>query len=96
MKKGRSNMITNIPGAIRTVECGNGIYELVKEPDVLCVIPVRKRSWIRKALPWLGLAGIIGGAAVAVIVMAPAFGTLLFATVSGLMFAAMLAGEGQK
>ena len=94
MKKGRTMELVNIPGTVRAIDQGNGICELMPpEPSVLCVIPVRKKSRLQKALPYLGTAGIIGGAAVAVILLAPAFGTLLFGTLAGLMFMAMLLKE---
>ena len=91
MEKGRT--VTNIPGAIRTVECGNGIYELVKEPDVLTIVPVRSRRKFRKLLSVIGTVGTFVGAALAIIYLAPALGTILFAVLAGLMFLAMLSGE---
>lgn len=85
--------MANVPGVIRAIDRGNGICELVKEPDVLCVMPVRRRRKIRKLLSFLGTIGLFIGAAVAIICLAPALGTILFAVVAGLMFAAMMAGE---
>lgn len=91
MEKGRT--VTNIPGAIRTVDCGNGIYELVKEPDVLTIVPVRSRRKFRKLLSVIGTVGTFAGAALAIIFLAPALGTVLFALIAGVMFLAMLSGE---
>ena len=83
--KGRT--VKNIEGAIRTVDCGNGVYELVKDPDVLTIMPERKQR--NTKLIWtLGGFGIFGGAAVALILLAPAFSTLLMALIAWMMFAA--------
>ena len=87
--KGRT--MRNIEGAIRTVECEKGIYELVKEPDVLEIIPVRGKK--HTELITVGTLALFIGIAVALIVMAPAFGVLLFAVVAWTMFAAMVTGE---
>lgn len=88
--KGR--VMRNTEGAIRTVECGKGIYELVKEPDVLEIIPVRSRKNVE--LITVGTLALFIAAAVALIVIAPAFGVLLFALVAWTMFAALATGEG--
>ena len=90
MKQGR--VMRNTEGAIRTVECGKGIYELVKEPDVLEIIPVRSRKNVE--LITLGTLALFIAAAVTMIMIAPAFGTLLFALVAWTMFAALATGEG--
>ena len=84
----------NTEGTIRTVECGNGIYELVKEPDVLEIIPVRSRKNVE--LITLGTLALFIAAAVTMIMIAPAFGTLLFALVAWTMFAALATGEEEE
>ena len=89
MKQGR--VMRNTEGAIRTVECGKGIYELVKEPDVLEIIPVRSRKNVE--LITVGTLAMFVAAAVALIVIAPAFGVLLFAVVAWTLFAAIATGE---
>lgn len=76
----------NTEGAIRTVECGNGIYELVKEPDVLEIIPIRSRK--NTKLITVGTLAMFVGMAAALIVMAPAFGVLLMSVIAWLIFAA--------
>lgn len=78
--------VKNIEGAVRAIDLGNGVCELVKEPDVLCVIPIKKKT--RKALTVLGTAGIIGGAVVAVTCLAPPIGTILFALIAWCLYAA--------
>lgn len=88
MKQGR--VMRNTEGAIRTVECGNGIYELVKEPDVLEIIPIRSRK--NTKLITVGTLAMFIAAAVTMILIAPAFGVLLFAIVAWTMFAALATG----
>ena len=83
----------NIPGVVRAVDRGNGICELVKEPDVLCIMPVRSRRKFRKLLSVIGTVGTFAGAALAIIFLAPALGTVLFALLAGVMLLAMLTGE---
>lgn len=83
----------NIPGTIRAIDRGNGICELVKAPDVLCFLPVRKKRKFRKVLSILGTVGLFLAAALAVICLAPALGTILFGVLAGVMCAAMLSGE---
>ena len=90
MKQGR--VMRNTEGTIRTVECGKGIYEPVKEPDVLEIIPVRSRKNVE--LITVGTLALFIAAAVTMIMIAPAFGTLLFALVAWTMFAALATGEG--
>lgn len=90
MKQGR--VMRNTEGEIRTVECGKGIYELVKEPDVLEIIPVRSRKNVE--LITVGTLALFIAAAVTMIMIAPAFGVLLFALVAWTMFAALATGEG--
>lgn len=85
--------MTNVPGVIRAVDRGNGICELVKEPDVLCVMPVRRRRRFRKLLSILGTVGLFIGAAAAIICLAPALGTILFALIAGILFFALMTGE---
>lgn len=82
----------NIPGIVRAVDRGNGICELVREPDVLCIKPVHRRKY-RRLLSAIGTAGFFGGAALAVILLAPALGTILFGVVAGCMFFAMASKE---
>lgn len=90
MKQGR--VMRNIEGTIRTVECGDGVFELVKDIDVLTITPERKRKDTR--LITVGTLAMFIAAAVALIVIAPAFGVLLFALVAWTMFAALATGEG--
>ena len=85
----------NIPGTVRAIDRGDGICELRKDPDVLCIIQQRpKRS--TKALAVLGTVGIFLGAALAIIYMAPAFGTILFALLAGLVFASIVTKEEEE
>lgn len=83
----------NIPGVVRAIDRGNGICELVKAPDVLCVMPVRSKKKLRRLLSIAGTVGIFAAAALAVIFLAPALGTILFGIVSGLLFASIVCGE---
>lgn len=83
--KGRT--MKNIPGTIRAIDLGNGICELRKDPDVLTIIPVRKKRNTRLLFA-IGTAAIFAGAAVAMLILAPAFSTLLFAVVAWCGFAA--------
>ena len=85
--------IQNVPGTIRAIDRGNGICELTKEPDVLCIIPKHRNKMIRKLVMTLGTAGIIGGAAAAVILAAPALGVFIFALLAWCMFAGWATGE---
>ena len=82
----------NVPGIVRAVDRGNGICELVREPDVLIIKPVRRRKY-HKLLSALGTMGIFLGAAAAVICLAPALGTLLFGLIAGCMFFSMVSKE---
>ena len=90
MKQGR--VMRNIEGTIRTVECGDGIFELVKDIDVMTITPERKKNNVK--LITIGTLALFIGMAVALIWLAPAFGTLLFALVAWTMFAALATGEG--
>lgn len=83
----------NIPGIVRAVDRGNGICELVREPDVLIIKPVRRKY--HKLLSALGTMGIFLGAAAAVICLAPALGTLLFGLIAGCMFFSMVSKEDE-
>ena len=89
--KGRTTL-RNIPGTIRAIDRGNGICELLKEPDVLCVMPKRKNRLLRKVVTMLGTAGIIGGAAAALILAAPAFGLFTFALLAWVLFCGWATG----
>ena len=86
----RSEM-KNVPGIVRAVDRGNGICELVREPDVLCIRPIRKKR--SRLLSALGTIGIFLAAAVAVILLAPALGTILFGVLAGCMFFGMTSKE---
>ena len=90
--KGRREL-TNIPGTIRAIDRGDGICELTKAPDVLCITPNRKRRLPSKVVTALGTAGIIGGVAIALILMAPAFGIVFFALISWILFCGWATGE---
>ena len=90
--RGKTRSMKNIPGTIRAIDLGNGICELRKDPDVLCIIPERKQR--NEKLLWtLGSIGIFGGAAVALLLLAPAFSTILMAVVAWMMFASMCGEE---
>lgn len=91
MKQGR--VMKNIEGTIRTIDCGNGVYELRKDIDVLAIIPQKKQRNTGKILFALGTVGIFTGAAVALILLAPAFSTILMAVVAWCMFAAINSKE---
>ena len=82
--KGKRKLV-NIPGEIKVIEEGNGIIELQKTPDVLCMTPRRESRLGAYALP-LAVGSIIIGLAVAVMVMAPAFATVFFGLVAAVMF----------
>lgn len=84
--------VINVPGAIRAKEVGNGVCELVKEPDVLCIMPVRKNKR-RKVLAVLGTVGLFAAVAATLIFLAPALGTILFAVVAWCGFAASATNE---
>ena len=90
MKQGR--VMRNIEGTIRTVECGDGVFELVKDIDVLTITPERKKHSVK--LITLGTLALFIAAAVTMIMIAPAFGVLLFALVAWTLFAALATGEG--
>ena len=92
MKQGNVT-IKNIPGRIRATDIGNGICELTKEPDVLCIIPKKHNKMLRKLIMTLGTAGIIGGVAAAIILAAPAFGVFFFALLAWVLFGAWAMGE---
>lgn len=81
-------MVKNVKGEVRAIDMGNGIYELRKEPDVLCVIPGKQKR-THKALTVVGTFGIFAGAAAAVIYLAPPIGTVLFALIAWCLFAGM-------
>ena len=85
--------VVNVPGAIRAKEIGNGVCELVKEPDVLCIVRARREKKRHKAVMALGTAGLIAGLAATLIYLAPALGTILFAVVAWCGLAAAATGE---
>lgn len=89
--KGRRKLV-NIPGEIKVIEEGNGIIELQKTPDVLCMTPRRANWFVDHALP-LTVGGIIIGLSVAVLVMAPAFATIFFGLIAAVMFGGWAMGE---
>lgn len=90
--KTRGRAVANIPGTIRAIDTGNGMCELRKDIDVLTIIPQKKRR--SEKLIWtLGSIGIFGGAAAALILLAPAFSTILMAVVAWLMFAVASGAE---
>lgn len=86
----KAREMKNIPGVVRAIDRGNGVCELVKEPDALCFEPHRRKN--RRLLSALGTVGVFLAAAFAVIYLAPALGTILFGLLSGCMFA-LLCGE---
>lgn len=89
--KGRRKLV-NIPGEIKVIDEGNGIIELQKTPDVLCMTP-RKANWFAEHLLPLVVGGIIVGSAVAILIMAPAFATIFFGLVAAVMFGGWAIGE---
>lgn len=89
MKQGR--VMRNIEGTIRAIDRGDGICELIKDIDVLTIIPERKKHSMK--LITLGTLALFIAAAVTMIMIAPAFGVLLFALVAWTMFAALATGE---
>lgn len=91
--RGRKQQLVNIPGTYRARVYGSvygeGMNELTAEkiePDVLCVMPKRKKRLLRKVVTMLGTAGIIGGTAAALILAAPAFGLFTFALLAWVLF----------
>lgn len=84
--------VVNIPGNIRAKEIGNGVCELVKEPDVLLVVREKSRKKYRRIMT-LGTVALFAGLAAALIYLAPALGTILFAVVAWCGFAASATGE---
>ena len=91
MKQGR--VMRNIEGTIRAIDRGDGVCELIKDIDVLTIIPERKKHSMK--LITLGTLALFIAAAVTMIMIAPAFGTLLFALVAWTMFAALATGEDE-
>lgn len=91
MEKGRT--VKNIPGEIRAVDIGNGICEIRKDPDVLCIIPHKKKRDTSGILFAVISVALMVGAIAAIIYLAPPIGTLLFALVAWCGFAGMLAKE---
>lgn len=92
MNKGRKGRrLLNIAGEIRAKEIGNGVCELVKEPDVLCVMPEKKENRTHHML--FGSVALFIGMIAAMIYLAPALGTLVFGIVAWCCFAAFATGE---
>lgn len=92
MKQGR--VMRNIEGTIRAIDRGDGVCELIKDIDVLTIIPERKKHSMK--LVTLGTLALFIAAAVTMICLAPAFGVLLFALVAWTMFAALATGEEEE
>ena len=92
MKQGR--VMRNIEGTIRAIDRGDGVCELIKDIDVLTIIPERKKHSMK--LITLGTLALFIAAAVTMIMIAPAFGVLLFALVAWTMFAALATGEEEE
>ena len=84
----------NIEGTIRAIDRGDGVCELIKDIDVLTIIPERKKHSMK--LITLGTLALFIAAAVTMIMIAPAFGVLLFALVAWTMFAALATGEEEE
>lgn len=83
--------VVNVPGIIRAKEISNGVCELTKEPDVLCVLPAKKsKSGLYTVL---ASGGVIGGLAAVMIYLAPALGVIVFGLVAWCCFAAAATGE---
>lgn len=77
----------------------SGMTELRREIDAWCfpaVMEKPKRSVLQKAAPVVGTAAIFMGAAAAVIYLAPALGTILFAMIAWLMFAAAMTEKQEE
>ncbi len=85
-------VLRNTEGAIRTIDEGNGIYRLQKDIDVLEIIKT-KEPRNSKLLLTLGTVGIFGGAAAAVICLAPPIGIILMSVVAWCMFSALATDE---
>ena len=83
--KGR---VVNVPGTIRAKEIGNGVCELVKEPDVLCIVPAQKKRIGRKVVFAAGTFVLFAGMIITMICLAPALGTIVFGLVAWCAFAA--------
>lgn len=85
-------MMRTCPEGIVEIQQDNGITELRREIDAWCFPAVmekpKKKSVLQKAVPAIGTAALFTGAAAAVIFLAPALGTILFAMIAWLMFAA--------
>lgn len=92
MKQGR--VMRNIEGTIRAIDRGDGVCELIKDIDVLTIIPERKKHSMK--LITLGTLALFIAAAVTMIMIAPAFGVLLFALVAWTLFAAIATGEEEE
>lgn len=87
----KAREMRNIPGVVRAIDRGNGVCELIKEPDALCFKANRRKN--RRLLSALGTVGIFLAAALAVIYLAPALGTILFGVLAGCMFASLCGEE---
>lgn len=85
-------VLRNTEGTIRAIDEGNGICRLQKDIDVLEIIKT-KEPHNNRLLLTLGTVGIFGGAAAAVIFLAPPIGILLMSVVAWLMFSAAATNE---
>lgn len=77
----------------------SGMIELRREIDAWCfpaVMEKPKRTVLQKAAPAIGTAALFAGAAAAVVYLAPALGTILFALIAWLMFAAAMTEKKQE
>ena len=88
-----------VPAQIIEVKHDGGKTELHPiEVEAFCFPAIMEKSKkremeVRKIKVVLGTVGIFGGAAAAVVLMAPALGTVLFALLAWCMFAAAATGE---
>lgn len=84
--------VANLPGEIRAIDMGNGIYELRKEPDVLCITPMRKRKR-NKVLFMVGTLALFIGTGVALVCIAPPVAVITMALVAWCGFASACGKE---
>lgn len=92
MKQGR--VMRNIEGTIRAIDRGDGVCELIKDIDVLTIIPERKKHSMK--LITLGTLALFIAAAVTMIMIAPAFGVILMSVIAWTLFAALATGEEEE
>ena len=75
--KGR--VIANIPGDYRTLQVGDGIFEIYKEVDVLCMTPEtkeKKKDHDRLITSSVVAAGVLSGAGLCGMFVMPVMGVL--------------------